>query len=99
MYLRTSKFMEILLTIITFLYASTGIIGAIGYIPTIRDLINGIASANINSYIIWTLSTGIGFLYAFFVISDLLLEIVMGLNFAFCTTILILDYRLKYKKK
>ena len=91
--------MEIILTIIAFLYASTGIIATIGYIPTIRDLTKKIASANIHSYIIWTFCASITFLYSLLVISDLLLEIVTGLNFASCTIILILTLKLKYKKQ
>ncbi|MBS3143330.1 hypothetical protein J4446_00415 [Candidatus Woesearchaeota archaeon] len=91
--------MEIILTIIAFLYASTGIIATIGYIPTIRDLIKKIASANIHSYVIWTFCSCITFFYALLVISDLLLEIVTGLNFASCAIILILALKLKYKKQ
>jgi len=91
--------MEIILKIIAFLYASTGIIATIGYFPTIRDLIKKIASANINSYIIWTFCSLITFLYALLVISDLLLEIVTGLNFVSCAIILILALKLKYKKR
>jgi len=90
--------MEIILTILAFLYASTGIIATIGYIPTIKDLTKKIASANIHSYVIWIFCSSITFLYALFVISDLLLEIVTGLNFASCATILILALKLKYKK-
>jgi len=90
--------MEFLLILITFLYATTGIIAIIGYIPTIRDLTKRTASANIYSYIIWTFSSCITFLYALLIISDLLLEIVTGLNFVSCATILILALRLKYKK-
>ena len=88
--------MDIILTIITFLYASTGIIATIGYLPTIKDLTKKIASANIHSYIIWTFCSGIAFLYAFLIISDLLLEIVTGLNFVACAIILIMALRLKY---
>lgn len=91
--------MEFILTIIAFLYASTGIIATIGYFPTIRDLMKKIASANINSYIIWTFCSLITFLYALLVISDLLLEIVTGLNFVSCAIILILALKLKYKKQ
>lgn len=90
--------MEIILIIIAFLYASTGIIATVGYIPTIRDLTKKIASANINSYIIWTFCSCITFLYALLIISNLLLEIVTGLNFASCTIILILALKLKYEK-
>ncbi len=91
--------MEIIIAIIAFLYASTGIIATIGYLPTIRDLTKKIASANIHSYIIWTFCASITFLYALLVISDLLLEIVTGLNFVSCAIILTLALKLKYKKQ
>ncbi len=85
------------LTTIVFLYAVIGIISTIGYFPTIKDLLHKKKSANIHSYIIWTLSGFIAFLYALFIISDLLLEIITGLNFASCAVILVLALRLKYK--
>ena len=88
--------MEFILTIIVFLYASTGIIATIGYLPTIRDLTKKIASANIHSYIIWTFCAGVTFLYALLVISDLLLEIVTGLNFVSCAIILILAFMRRF---
>lgn len=91
--------MVTILTILAFLYAVSGIIVVIGYIPTIRDLTKKMASANIYSYIIWTFTSSIAFLYALLVISDLLLEIVTGLNFASCAMILILALRLKYSKR
>ncbi len=90
--------MEPVSTIIIYLYASTGIIATIGYFPIIRDLTKKTASANINSYIIWTFCNAIAFLYALLVVSDLLLEIVTGLNFASCAIIMILALKLKYKK-
>jgi hypothetical protein len=91
--------MEFLSKIIIFLFAITGIIATAGYIPTIKDLTKKIASANILSYIIWTFSSCISFLYALLIISDLLLTIVSGVNFLCCTIILILALRLKYTKK
>ncbi len=90
--------MQTLLIIIAFLYAGTGIVATIGYLPTIIDLIKNKKSANRNSYIIWTLCSGITFLYALLVISDLLLEIVTGLNFVSCAIILLLTLRLELKK-
>jgi len=91
--------MDLMLKIIIFLYAGTGIVATIGYLPTIKDLYHKKPSANINSYIIWTFCAGITFLYAIAVISDLLLEIVTGLNFLSCVIILILAIKLKYYKK
>ena len=91
--------MEPMLKIIVFLYAGTGIVATIGYLPTIKDLYHKKPSANINSYIVWTFCAGITFLYAITVISDLLLEIVTGLNFLSCAIILFLAIKLKYYKK
>lgn len=88
--------MDWTLAIIAFLYAGTGIIATIGYIPTIKDLIKKVPSANISSYIVWTFCACITFIYAFLVVSDLLLEIVTGLNLASCALILILAVKLKY---
>lgn len=86
--------MNILLTILSILYAGVGIIVVVGYLPTIRDLRKKVASANIHSYMIWTFCAGVTFLYAFFVVSDLLLEIVTGLNFISCLVILISSLKL-----
>lgn len=89
--------METIITIITYLYAITGIISIIGYLPTIRDLTKNVASANLNSYVIWTFCTAIAFLYALLVISDLLLEIMIGLNLVCCIAITMLALKVKYK--
>ena len=88
--------MELLIAIISFLYAGVGVIAIIGYLPTIRDLLYKKPSANISSYAIWTLVSTVTFLYALLVISVLLLEIVTGLLLATNAIILILALRLKY---
>lgn len=90
---------EILLQILIFAYASVGVVATIGYIPTIKDLwFHKKMSANISSYIIWTACSGIAFLYALFILPDLLFRIVSGLNFASCALILLLSVALKYRK-
>ncbi len=87
---------ELFLTLLIIAYASVGVIATIGYIPTIKDLwIHKRKSANISSYIIWTLCAGITFLYALFILQDLLVRIVTGANFVCCAVILILSIRLK----
>ncbi len=91
--------MEIVTAVISFLYAATGIVAILGYIPTIRDLIKNNRGANFHSYVVWTLCSVISFLYALIVISDLLLEIVTGLNLAACAIIMILTLRIKPKRK
>lgn len=86
-----------LLIILAFLYAGTGIVSIVGYFPTIRDLFKKKKSANADSYIIWTLCEGMALLYVLFAVKDILLELVIGANFACCAIILILAENLKYK--
>lgn len=87
---------ELLLKLLIVAYAGTGVVAAIGYLPTIKDLwIHKKKSANVTSYVIWTLCAGITFSYALFILKDLLVRIVTGLNFACCAIILILSLKLK----
>lgn len=90
---------EILLQILILAYASVGIVSVIGFIPTIKDLwLLKKKSANLSSYIIWTATGGISFLYSLFIVPDLLFRIVSGLNFVFCALVLLLSITLKYRK-
>ena len=80
-------------------YAGVGIVSVIAYWPTIRDLYyHKKRSANVTSYVLWTATTGIAFLYSLFILSDLLLRIVSGLNFSFCAIVLALSLNLKNKR-
>ena len=88
-----------LLYILTFLYGLGGIVTFIGYFPTIKDLWNKKASANIHTYLIWTITMFITSLYGFFVIKDLAFILVVNLQFVSCAFILALRLRLKYIKK
>lgn len=91
--------MEILLKLLAFAYAATGIVATIGYFPTIKDLwLHKKSSANIQSYIIWTACGLIVFSYSLFVLPDLLFRIVSGLNFLSCLLILILSLILRHSK-
>jgi hypothetical protein len=91
--------MDFLLELLIFAYASTAIIAVIGYWPTIRDLYRKKPSANVSSYIIWTLDTGIVFLYSLFVVTDLLFRIVSGFNFVCCVIILLMSTSIKKRKR
>lgn len=85
-----------LLKMITIAYGGVGIIGLIAYWPTIKDLyFYKKASANTSSYILWTTTSGISFLYSLFVLPDLLFRIVSGLGFIACAVVLFLSIRLK----
>ena len=89
---------EILLQILILAYAIVGVVATIGYIPTIKDLwLHKKMSANVNSYLIWTVCSGITVLYSLFILPDLLFQIVSGLNFVSCALILLLSIVLKYR--
>ena len=90
---------ELLFDSISMAYAATGFVSLIGYWPTIKDLYHHKKpSANISSYILWSTTAGIGFLYAIFVLPDLPLRFVYGVNFFACLTVLILSLRLLKKE-
>ena len=80
-----------LLGIIIVAYAVSGIVSTIAYVPTIVDLWHRKRmSANISSYVLWTLCGAVTLLYAVFVLPDTLFIIVSALGFASCAIILIL---------
>ena len=86
---------EILLKVLILSYGATAIVDTIAYWPTIKDLWRKKPSANIHSYILWTTTTGIAFLYSLFVLPDLLFRIVSGMTFFANMLILFLSFRLK----
>lgn len=88
---------ELLLNVLIIAYASIGVISIIAYWPTIRDLYHKKPSANISSYLLWTATSGVAFLYSLFILPDLLLRIVIGLNFGACALVLILSIKLRHR--
>ena len=87
---------EILLLALIIAYAGVNVVSLIAYWPTIRDLyFHKKPSANITSYILWTITTGVTLLYALFILPDLLFRIGAVISFGACATILILTVRLK----
>ena len=87
------------LQIITFLYATVGIISLAAYWPTIKDLLEKKPSANTTSYQIWAFTTGIAFAYSMFVLDDFWLRLISGLNFSICVTIALLSINLRRQSK
>lgn len=89
---------KIVLDVLTAGYASVGVIGKIGYWPTIKDLYwHKKPCANINTYGLWTMTTAVVLLYAALIIDNFWFRVVAALDFTFCLTILTLSLRLKYK--
>lgn len=90
---------EIFITILTFAYGIGGIIIFLGFLPTIRDLWQGKPSANISTYLIWTITTLLTSLYGFFVLDNWLFNVVINLQLLACLIILVLRLRLKNIEK
>jgi len=91
---------ELFIQILTMMYAFVGVVVVVGYWPTLKDLyVHKKMSVNVHSYLIWMFTSGVGFLYATFVLSDVLLRVVMGLSFLSCTSIFLLGTHLKHKNK
>ena len=86
---------ELFLKTLIIVYAVQGIINLIAYWPTIKDLLHGKKSANVSSYLLWSIGAGVAFLYSLFILPDLLFIFVSAMNFLACATILFLA--LKHK--
>lgn len=76
-------------------YAMTGVVGVVGYLPTIRDLLLEKPSACGHSYRIWTATSVVAVLYAVFVVGDVLLSVVATANMVCCAVILVLSERMR----
>lgn len=78
-------------------YSITGVISVIAYWPTIKDLMHHKKkSANIDSYILWTVSMGVAFLYSLIVLPDLPFIVVSGLNFIACAVVLFYSIKIRH---
>ena len=84
--------------ILTFIYGIGGIITFAGFIPTMIDLWKKKPSANITTYIVWTATTLVNSLYGFFILQNLVFNIVINIQLFACLVVLILRIRLKYIK-
>lgn len=88
-----------LLQILMISYGAVGIVSVLAYWPTIKDLYHHQKpSANVTSYVLWSITTGISFLYSIFIVPDTLFIVVSGCYFVGCFAILLLILHLKYKK-
>lgn len=90
---------EFLLHGLVLAYGATGIVGVIAYWPTIKDLYHHKKkSANISSYVLWTSTGAIAFLYAIFILPDFLFIVVSGLHFFACLVVLVLSVGLSKRR-
>ena len=90
---------ELLLQALIIAYACVGVVAIIAYWPTIKDLYHHKKqSANTTSFLLWTITSGVAFLYSIFILEDILVRIVSGLSFASCSIILFLSIKLKKNK-
>ncbi|OGJ65937.1 hypothetical protein A3A67_03675 [Candidatus Peribacteria bacterium RIFCSPLOWO2_01_FULL_51_18] len=85
---------QALLTILTVLYGVGGIVTFAGFLPTIRDLLNGKPSANATTYWTWGATTFITSLYGFFILDNFVFNIVINLQLLACVIVLVLRLRL-----
>lgn len=87
--------MSIFTGILTVLYAISGIISLLAYAPTMKDVvIHQKKSANRSSYVLWTFTTLVGFLYCIFLVPDLMVTALYGLSFIACLIILLASIRI-----
>lgn len=80
------------------LYAFSGFLAVGAYLPTVYELWKGKPSASTSSYLIWVVTTSIGFLYVVIKIQDLLMLYVYAAHLLLCLIILILRIRLSLRK-
>jgi hypothetical protein len=81
--------------ILTALYGMSGVISMIAYLPTIKDLLQGMPSANFTTYFLWFVYYLISVFYGIFVIYDWLFIIVSGLDALIILVIVVLIIRVQ----
>ena len=79
--------------ILSTLYVVAGIVGNVGYVPTIRDLWLLKPAANLQSYILWSLTSMLVFAYAAAVNGDLLFIALSCQTLCFCVAVVVLELR------
>jgi len=87
------------LYVLTFLYGIGGLVTFAGFFPTIKDLWHKKPSANASTYAIWATTTFFASLYGFFILQNLVFNIVINLQLAACFIVLVLRLRLKRHAK
>ena len=79
--------------ILSTLYVVAGIVGNVAYVPTIRDLWLLKPAANLQSYILWSLTSMLVFAYAAAVNGDLLFIALSCQTLCLCVAVVVLELR------
>lgn len=82
------------IAVVTTLFAVSGTVSFLAYLPTIVDLWRGKPSANVSSYALWASTAAAGSLYTHVVLGDLLAIVAADLQTLACVTILVQRSRL-----
>lgn len=77
---------------ITIMYGMVGIIATIGYFPQVIKLVKSkrCDGISVKSWILWTYTSSVSVIYAFYVMSDPTFQFVTGINFVGTVIILCL---------
>lgn len=89
---------DLFLAMLKVAYGAGGIVTFVGFFPTIRDLWRRKPSANVSTYVVWSITTFLTLLYAMLIVKDLLFSFVIGLQLAACAVVLVLRLRLPRKR-
>lgn len=89
---------SLFLSVLKMAYGAGGVVTFVGFFPTIRDLWKGKPSANVSTYVVWSITTFLTLLYAMLIVQDLLFSFVIGLQLAACGGVLVLRVRLKWQQ-
>ena len=85
--------------ILSTLYVLAGIVGNIAYVPTIRDLWLLKPAANLQSYMLWSMTSMLVFAYAAAVNGDLLFIALSCQTFCLCVAVVVLELRRRRQHK
>ena len=86
---------DILLYLLTLAYGGVSVLTLVAYYPTVRDLAHHKKpSANTSTYVLWSVTSAIGLLYAIFILYDKLFLVVALTNFLANMFVLVLRLRL-----
>jgi hypothetical protein len=88
--------------IITILYGACGLIALLAYLPQIKTLMESEEhrkSLVLSTWAMWTITSGVTFLYAYFVVSDIFFSLVSLVGCICCLIIFLYGIQSRYFNK